>query len=211
MNRRRSHWPLFLALAMLLLAMLACGGFQVRVTPTPKPSATATESKPAATVPPAKTTASASKAEATATPTATTAPSPTAAPVGLAPGAKARVAASGGINIRDKASAKGKRVGRLNANAVVTLLEGPTQADNYAWWKIDNGAGAGGLGRARPGQRPLVGAGRPAAAGHRSHQRAEAGGSSRSSWAIGCRLPPARVKWLTVRETAGRQRPRKPR
>ena len=173
MNPRQRHWPLFLALAMLLLAMLACGGFQVRVTPTPKPTATATESKAAVTVPPAKTTASASKAEATATPTATTAPSPTAAPAGLAPGAKVRVAASGGINIRDKASAKGKQVGRLNVNAVVTLLEGPTQADKYAWWKIDNGAGVVGW-AARPGQRPLVGAGRARGRGHRSPQRTEA-------------------------------------
>ena len=164
MNRRRRYWPLFLALAMLLLAMLACGGFQVRVTPTPKPTATATESKPAATVPPAKTTASASKAEATATPTATTAPSPTAAPVGLAPGAKVRVAASGGINIRDKASAKGKQVGRLNANAVVTLLEGPTQADKYAWWKVDNGAGVVGWAALGPANDPWLVPVAPAAA-----------------------------------------------
>ena len=74
--------------------------------------------------------------------------------MGLAPGAKARVAASGGINIRDKASAKGKQVGRLNANAVVTLLEGPTQADNYAWWQVDNGAGVVGWAALGPANDP---------------------------------------------------------
>ena len=192
MYRRPRHWPLFLALAMWLLAMLACGGFQVRVTPTPKPSATATESKPAATVPPAKTAASASKAEATATPTVTTAPSPTAAPAGLAPGAKVRVAAGGGVNIRDKASAKGKLVGRLNANAVVTLLEGPTQADKYAWWKVDNGAGLVGWAALGPANDPWLVPVEPQQPPpepptHRSSWIVP------SSWAIGCRLPPARV------------------
>ena len=203
MYRRPRHWPLFLALAMWLLAMLACGGFQVRVTPTPKPSATATESKPAATVPPAKTTASASKAEATATPTATTAPSPTVAPAGLAPGAKVRVAASGGINVRDKASAKGKQIGRLNVNAVVTLLEGPTQADKYAWWKIDNGAGVVGWAALGPANDPWLVPVAPAAA---------ATGAPNAPKLVDrpiklgdrVQVTTSPGQWLTVRETAGK-------
>ena len=203
MTRRPRPWPLFLALAMLLLAMLACGGFQVRVTPTPKPTATATEAKAAATSPATEATAAASKAEATASPTATTAPSPTAAPAGLAPGAKARVAAGGGLNIRDKASAKGKQVGRLNANVVVTLLDGPTQAENLAWWKIDNGAGLVGWVAAGPANDPWLAPVAPAAAatsaptapklvdrpiklGDRVQVTTDAG------------------QWLTVRDTAGK-------
>ena len=203
MNRRQSYWPLFLALAMWLLAMLACGGFQVRVTPTPKPAATATESKPAATVPPAQTTASASKAEATATPTATTAPSPTAAPAGLAPGAKMRVAASGGINIRDKASAKGKQVGRLNANAVVTLLEGPTQADKYAWWKVDNGAGVVGWAALGPANDPWLVPVAPAAA---ATAASNAPKLVDRPIKLGDRVQvtTSTGQWLTVRETAGK-------
>ena len=203
MNRRPRHWPLFLALAMWLLAMLACGGFQVRVTPTPKPSATATESKPAATVPPAKTAASASKAEATATPTATTAPSPTAAPAGLAPGAKVRVAASGGINIRDKASAKGKQVGRLNANAVVTLLEGPTQADKYAWWKVDNGAGLVGWAALGPANDPWLVPVAPAAAATAAPNAPKLVDRPIK---LGDRVQVTTSpgQWLTVRETAGK-------
>jgi hypothetical protein len=153
MNRRQRYWPLFLALAMLLLAMLACGGFQVRVTPTPKPTVTAVVAQAVATTPVATSTP---KAEATTVPTATLAPSPTAAPAGLAPGAKARVVAGGGLNIRDKASAKGKQVGRLNAQAVVTLLEGPTKADNFDWWKIDNGAGLVGWAALGPANDPWL-------------------------------------------------------
>ncbi len=38
------HVPL-VALAVLLLATLACGGFQVRVTPTPAPPTTAAEAE----------------------------------------------------------------------------------------------------------------------------------------------------------------------
>ena len=164
MNRRQRHWPLFLALTMLLFAMLACGGFQVRVTPTPKPSPTSVDTQAVVTAPAAPTATPAPTGEAKTTPTATTAPSPTIAPAGLAPGAKARVTASGGLNVRDKASAKGKQVGRLNANAVVTLLEGPTQAENLAWWKIDNGAGLVGWTAIGPANDPWLVPAAPAAA-----------------------------------------------
>jgi hypothetical protein len=203
MNRRRRYWPLFLALAMLLLAMLACGGFQVRVTPTPKPTATAIESRAAVTVPPAKTTASTPKAEATVAPTPTAAASPTALPAGLAARAKARVAAGGGLNIRDKASAKGKQVGRLNANAVVTLLEGPTQAENLAWWKIDNGAGLVGWVAIGPANDPWLVPVVPAAAAPGApntpklvDRPIKLGDRVQVTTSVG--------QWLTVRETAGK-------
>jgi hypothetical protein len=158
------RWPLVLAATMMFLAMLACGGFQVRVTPTPEPSPTPADTQAVATVPTAPAATAVPTGEATTAPTATTAPSPTGAPAGLTPGAKARVAASGGLNIRDKASAKGKQVGRLNANAVVTLLEGPTQADNFAWWKIDNGTGLVGWTALGPANDPWLVPAAPAAA-----------------------------------------------
>jgi hypothetical protein len=203
MIRRQRYWPLFLALAIWLLAMLACGGFQVRVTPTPKPTATATESKAAATTSAAQATAAVPKAEVTATPTATTAPSPTAAPAGLAPGAKVRVAASGGINIRDKASAKGKQVGRLNANVVVTLLEGPTQADNYAWWKVDNGAGVVGWAALGPANDPWLIPVAPVAA---AIEAPNAPKLVDRPIKLGDRVQvtTSTGQWLTVRETAGK-------
>jgi len=194
---------LFLALAMWLLAMLACGGFQVRVTPTPKPTATATESKTTAT--PSATPASAAvpKEAATAVPTATTAPSPTTAPAGLAPGAKVRVAAGGGINIRDRASAKGKLIGRLNANAVVTLLEGPTQADNYAWWKVDNGAGLVGWAALGPANDPWLVPVAPAAAATGAPNAPKLVDRPTK---LGDRVQvtTSAGQWLTVRDSAGK-------
>jgi Bacterial SH3 domain len=203
MNRRPRPWPLFLALAMLLFAMLACGGFQVRVTPTPKPTATATESKAAATSPATQATAAAPKVEATASPTATTAPSPAAAPAGLASGAKARVAAGGGLNIRDRASAKGKQVGRLNANVVVTLLEGPTQAENLAWWKIDNGAGLVGWVATGPANDPWLVPAAPAAAATLAPNAPKLVDRPIK---LGDRVQvtTSTDQWLTVRETAGK-------
>ncbi len=139
MSARTSRWPILLAFGTLLLAMLACGGFQVRVTPTPRPPTSTPAAEPTAAAQPSPTEAPTPLPSPTAAPS----PSPTAAPVptGLAPGARARVAAGGGLNVREQPTAKGKLLGRLNANAVVALLEGPTQAENYDWWKIDNGAG----------------------------------------------------------------------
>lgn len=137
-----------IALAVLLLANLACGGFQVRVTPTPTtPTASvegialepietevpATGGEPAGTKPPS---------DGLPEPTATLTPAPVIA--GLAPGASARVTASGGVNVRAEPSAKAQQVGRLNVNTNVKILEGPQQADNYTWWKVDNGAGLAG-------------------------------------------------------------------
>ena len=154
MKAKAMRWPMVLPAAMLLLAMLACGGFQVRVTPTPKPSPAAVAPAPTA----APTATSAPTAKPTIAATATVPPTLAAAPAesGLTAGGKASVAAGGGVNVRDTASAKGKLVGRVNANAVVTLLEGPVQADNYAWWKIDNGAGVTGWVAAGPANDPWL-------------------------------------------------------
>jgi hypothetical protein len=200
MNQRSRYWPLFLAMAMLLLAMLACGGFQVRVTPTPKPTATAVVAQAVATTPVVTSTP---KAEVTVASTATAAPSPTAAPAGLATGAKARVAAGGGLNVRDKASAKGKQVGRLNANAVVTLLEGPTKADNFDWWKIDNGAGLVGWTALGPANDPWLAPVAPAAA---VTSAPDAPKLVDRPIKLGDRVQvtTSTGQWLTVRETAGK-------
>lgn len=152
MSARTPRWPILLAFGTLLLAVLACGGFQVRVTPTATlpPAAAQPTTEPTATSAPP--TAAPTQAPPTAAPTAT----PTQAPAGMAVGGQARVAAGGGINVREQPSAKGKLLGRLNTNAVVKLLEGPTQADNYAWWKVDNGAGLVGWAAAGPANDPWL-------------------------------------------------------
>lgn len=151
MSPRTPRWPILLAFGTLLLAVLACGGFQVRVTPTAvPPEAIQPTAEPTATpVPP---TATPTQAPPTAAPTAP----PTQAPAGMTVGAQARVAAGGGVNVREQPSAKGKLLGRLNTNAVVKLLDGPTQADNYAWWKVDNGAGLVGWAAAGPANDPWL-------------------------------------------------------
>lgn len=156
-NRR----VLFLPLAVLLAASLACGGFQVRVTPTPKavtvepqPTLESTSAPEATQAPAAATTvevptpaAAAPAAGPTATP-----PPPTAAPVTR----QARVAATGGLNVRDQASAKGKAVGRLAGNSVVAVLEGPVDAENYSWYRVDNGQGLVGWVAAGPKDDPWL-------------------------------------------------------
>lgn len=151
MTTRTPRWPILLAFCTLLLAVLACGGFQVRVTPTAiPPEAVPPTAEPTATpAPPTETPVPASP---TAAPTAT----PTQAPTGMTIGAQARVAAAGGINVREQPSTQAKQMGRLNANVVVKLVEGPSQADNYVWWKVDNGAGLTGWVAAGPENDPWL-------------------------------------------------------
>lgn len=138
-----------LPLAMLLLAMLACGGFQLRTTPTPTATSSPTALAPTAlptviviapTTPLTGTSDMAPTATITPTAELTTTVTPEPQP-GLAPGKSARVAASGGLNVRDQASTSGKQLGKLNAGAVVKVRGGPKEAGGYTWWQIDDGAG----------------------------------------------------------------------
>jgi hypothetical protein len=74
-------------------------------------------------------------------------PEPTATPpiVGLRIGGKATVGIDADTGLR------GRREPSLNAPAVVTfrrddvveILEGPVEADNYTWWRIQNQRGVG--------------------------------------------------------------------
>lgn len=143
------RWILLLPIIVLLATSLACGGFQVRVTPTPtlEPGQTPTAEPTRAAAPTAQPTAVATQlAEATAT----TAPTPT--PVVR----QARVLATGGLNVREAANSAAKQVGRLTNNALVTILEGPAQANNYDWYRVDNGAGLVGWVAAGPQDDPWL-------------------------------------------------------
>ncbi len=51
------------------------------------------------------------------------------------------MSATGGVNVRDTASTSGKLIAKLGPGAIVTIRSGPTQADDYTWWEIDDGAG----------------------------------------------------------------------
>lgn len=153
MRQRRFRPQLLLPPIILLAPLLACGGFQVRVTPSPVPTAeTLTAAPTEAPIAP-----TARPPTATLAPSATSAPTPTSTvPAGLAPSAKARVSAAGGLNVREKASAKSKLVGKLNANASVSLLEGPVEAENFSWWRVDNGSGVVGWVAAGPKNDPWL-------------------------------------------------------
>jgi hypothetical protein len=150
--QHRRRWVLLLPIVVLITASLACGGFQVRVTPTPtlEPGQAPTEEP---------TRAFASTPQPTEAPTvAATQPAP-ATPTAPAPASavlQARVVATGGINIRDTANSKGKLVGRLAGNTLVQVLEGPTNADNYEWYRIEAPGGTTGWVAAGPANDPWL-------------------------------------------------------
>ncbi|PKO23638.1 MAG: hypothetical protein CVU38_02990 [Chloroflexi bacterium HGW-Chloroflexi-1] len=188
---------MLLPLGMLILVSLACGGFQVRVTPTvgPTPAAPAPTAAPTAPATPAPT-----AVPQAAVPTETALPTPTFLPApGLAVGQMARVAASGGLNVRDQAATTGQKVGKLDVDAVVKLVSGPTQGESYTWWQIDDGAGLVGWVAAGTAEdkwlAPDVGAG-PAAGGGKLSNRAVRLGDR-------VQVTTEEGKVLTVREAAG--------
>ncbi|MBX3051668.1 MAG: SH3 domain-containing protein [Caldilineaceae bacterium] len=150
-NRRAGLMPL-LAFSLLWIGpIVACGSFQPRPTPVP-------------TLPPAAATANAEAERALALPTntpvliieptATFTPDAlqaTATPVPvvgglLTVGQPARVAVPGGLNIRQAPSTAGVLVTRLGFGQRLSVLEGPTSADGYIWWKVDDGQGNVGWG-----------------------------------------------------------------
>lgn len=138
MRVNRIRLSILMPFGLLFLAAMACGGFQVRVTPVPKTPqmivATSTTAPPTNTPSPVK----------APTLAATLAPSPTPTQTvtsDLAPGSTARVTANGGVNVREQRSASAKMLGNLKPNTVVTIRSGPAQADNFTWWEIDDGAG----------------------------------------------------------------------
>lgn len=151
--RGRTKLLPFLALSLLWVGpILACGSFQPRPTPVP-------------TLPPAAATANAEAERALAQPTNTPVfliePTPTLTPEaapptdtpvpiavtgGLAVGQPARVSAAGGLNIRQQPSTSGVLVTRLGFGIRLTVLEGPVSADDYVWWRVDDGQGNVGWG-----------------------------------------------------------------
>lgn len=129
-----------------LIPSLACGSFAPRPTPTPSPVPATAVSVITGTEGITTTVATPLPQLPTDTPTpqvtaTMTVPTP-AAPVGgnvLAPGGKARVTAPAGLNYRESPSANAALIGQFGTGILVTILEGPIAADNFTWWRIDDG------------------------------------------------------------------------
>ena len=198
MRGGQGRWQILLPLGMLILASVACGGFHVRVTPTVEPTtaALAPTALPTATA----TLTPTAPAQAIAPTPTVVPPTPTSIPApGLAVGQTARVAASGGLNVRDEAKTTGNKVGKLNADAVVSVVGGPTEGENYTWWQIDDGAGVVGWVAAGTLEDkwlvPDTGAGPAAGGGELSNRAVRLGDRVQVTTEEG--------KVLTVREAAG--------
>jgi uncharacterized protein YgiM (DUF1202 family) len=139
-------WQLraLLAVSLIWLApTLACGSFAPRPTPTPTLPPVSTAVTEAATATPLinlSTPEPAAAATATEGPTATF--TATAVPgTALAVGQPARVVAPDGLNMRDQPSSAGQLLLLLPSNQRVTVMEGPTDAEGFRWWRVDDGGG----------------------------------------------------------------------
>jgi uncharacterized protein YgiM (DUF1202 family) len=147
-NRQQKVAALLVLSLLWIAPILACGSFQPRPTPSPTPNLTQTAiSGDAAVLVPTNTPGileAAPVIDPTATftpePTPTITPTPIPGTV-LEVGQPARVAAAGGLNLRDTASSAGNLLTRLSVGQRVTVLEGPVSADDFVWWRVDDGQG----------------------------------------------------------------------
>ncbi|MCB0046726.1 MAG: SH3 domain-containing protein [Caldilineaceae bacterium] len=148
-QQKSSHWSVRVALAFSILWLaptLACGSFAPRPTPTPTlPTAGQvdqaggqTGSDPAAGIVLQEVTPTPLPTNTPeAAPTATFTPTPVPG-TALAVGQPARIAAPGGLNMRQTASTAGAIVTYLAGGQVVDVIAGPAQADGYIWWQLDD-------------------------------------------------------------------------
>ena len=141
---------LIVASLLWFLPLLACGSFAPRPTPTPTALAPAynfaTPTSDAGALAP--TLAVAQITPLPLIPTNTAAPAPTAAPTSAAPagttlqaGQPARVTAPAGLNMRTNPASAAALVIQLATGIRVDVVEGPTEAENFTWWRVDDGQG----------------------------------------------------------------------
>lgn len=140
-GKRSVPLRLLFAISLLWLApTIACGSFAPRPTPTPSPEPTATSAE-IALAPTDTPTVVLQIIE----PTFTPAPLPTDTPApqanGLGAGVKAIVTAPAGLNMRTQPTSGSQLVVRLGSGDRVTVMEGPTQAEGFTWWRVDDGSG----------------------------------------------------------------------
>jgi hypothetical protein len=129
---------------VFVLTSLACGSFVPRPTPVPRPTATpiveVEQEAPGPTATPTLDLPTSVPTRDAPTPTFTPTPAPGTA---IIVGQPARVTATQGLNVRKAAGASGDRSGRYPPGAIVSVLEGPVDADGYRWWRVGNNELAG--------------------------------------------------------------------
>lgn len=131
---------LLILFGIALLLMTSKGGLFVSNTPTPTATLTPTATqtlRPTATLLPTNT-----PVPVTATPVVPTA-TPRPAPTALGIGVLAKVTPPEGLKlkVRDRAGTGGQVLGELDAGAQVKIVDGPADANNLKWWKVDDGKG----------------------------------------------------------------------
>jgi hypothetical protein len=156
-RRRLALPPWALLAALIAVVILLCVGLVLIVRAirgndddqTATPVATETsETAPSATV-------SLLTASPSMTPTDTVVlpgitPVDTPGPGGIRPGALVVVQGTqgAGLNLREQPSTTAKVAGKAREGTVLTVLEGPTEADEYVWWKVRTPDGTEGWGAA---------------------------------------------------------------
>jgi hypothetical protein len=130
-------------LLVLLVQGLRGGGDEEQ--PTPLATTTAAVS-PSATVSLLTPTSGVAPTDTVVLPVGT--PVATSPPTGIRPGALVVVQGTkgAGLNLRQQPTTYAKVVSNAREDTVLTVLEGPKEADGYAWWRVRTPDGAEGWG-----------------------------------------------------------------
>lgn len=136
-----------LVCASLVLIIRAIRGGGEEELPTPLPTVTAAA--------PATATVALLTPTSAITPTNTVvlpieSPEPTQPPTEIGPGALVIVEGTvgAGLNLREQPTTYARVVGNAPEGTVLTVLEGPREADDYVWWRLRAPDGAEGWGAA---------------------------------------------------------------
>lgn len=143
-KRRRVTLPPWALLTILVaIIILLCVGLVLIIKAirnggdeeTPVPNATFTaEIAPSATISLLEPTDGVPATATVVLPLST--PPVTALPTEIRPGALVVVTGAGKLNLRESATTGANAVDQVPDGTVLTVLEGPQQADSYTWWKV---------------------------------------------------------------------------
>jgi hypothetical protein len=130
---------------LLVLLVRGLGGDGDEEQLTPQPTETG-EALPSATVTLITPTSAVTPTETVVLPVGTS--EPTTAPTEIGPGALVVVQGTkgGGLNLRQQPTTYAKVVTNAREGTVLTVLEGPKEADGYTWWRVRTPDGTEGWG-----------------------------------------------------------------